>query len=146
MKTNFRTFERNYITAGEKTSLEGWWKAAEECKAHFTKKNGTPNRAAYADAAAKVAHDNNMDTIAKYVGYVLTAMVTINVETGKVFKMNDFKGIEHLIVTVKGKGQVKATPKKKKSDVSPAQALLRSAEFKALPKAKQALIKAILAS
>lgn len=129
------------ILKGEMIALQGWWKAGDECRKHFTKANGTPNRTAYAKAAGKVAKKNEVDTIRKYVGAILTAQ-----EMGYTldwFLANKL-GIDHVLATVAGKGErkivapVKAT--RKSAEQKAFEAMFATKEFKALPaKARKAM-------
>jgi hypothetical protein len=122
------------ITKGEMTVMSGWWKAADECRKHFTKANGTPNRSAYAIAAGKVAKKNEVDTIRKYVGAILTAQ-----DMGYTldwFIKNEL-GIDHVLATVNGKGErkvvVPAKPTRKNAEAKAYEAIMATKEYKALP-------------
>lgn len=129
------------ILKGEMIALQGWWKAGVECRKHFTKANGTPNRSAYAVAAGKVAKKNEVDTIRKYVGAILTAQdmgYTLD------YFLKNKLGIDHVLATVAGKGERKIAepvkPTRKSAEQKAYEAMFATKEFKALPaRARKAL-------
>jgi hypothetical protein len=134
------------VTAGEATSLAGWWAMAEDAVALFGNEYGVAT--AYAKLVHKSAQDNTEGTIRIYVGAVLTAMKTINKATGKPFRMKDFKGIGHLRTTVKSGKKGKApepfrNPVRKVSAPTrnAYEALMKTAEFRALPAQEKKIIK-----
>ena len=144
----FRTHERQ-ITQGEFTALLGWWNAALDARAMFGDGYGVAS--AYAKLVAKVATDNTENTIRQYVGACLTAMDTINKNTGKKFVARDFKGIGHLRATVKSdkkgnKPEKFRNPTRKVTAPTRKayEALIATAEFKALPANERKIIKMLM--
>jgi hypothetical protein len=132
-KCDFASHE-TLITKGEMIAMQGWWKAGDECRKHFTKANGTPNRSAYAIAAGKVAKKNEVDTIRKYVGAILTAQdmgYTLD------YFLSNKLGIDHVLATVNGKGERKvvapAKPTRKNAEAKAYEAIMATKEYKALP-------------
>jgi hypothetical protein len=143
--TRFAKHER-LVTAGEATSLAGWWAMAEDAVALFGNEYGVAT--AYASLVHKTAKDNKESTIRVYVTAVLTAMKTINKATGKPFRMKDFKGIGHLRDTVKSDKKGKTAepfrhPVRKVSATTrnAYEALMKTAEFRALPAQEKKIIK-----
>lgn len=127
------------ITEHDKASLSHWFDAAREAREMFGDQNNIG--ACYASAVYQLAEDHSWNTIRQYVGAVLIAMDTINVETGKVFRASDFKSMRLLRQTVAGLGQrakkePEAKPVKRKVTARERQAfdaMFATAEFKALP-------------
>lgn len=69
--TVFAAVEAKYFKKADALELEGWFKIAADCRANFVKKNGAPNAAAYAKAAAAVADTWTEGTIRVYLLAVL---------------------------------------------------------------------------
>ena len=139
-KCDFASHE-TLILKGEMIALQGWWKAGDECRKHFTKANGTPNRSAYASDAFKVAKKNTEGTIRKYVGAILVAQ-----DMGYTLDwfLTNKLGIDHVLATVEGKGERKVVaPTKatrKNAEQKAYEAAFATKEFKALPaRARKAL-------
>lgn len=85
----FATFEKD-ITRGEVISLQGWWKAAEECIARHGNVYGAAS--AYAREASKVAKKNTFDTIRAVVGDIMK-LIEHGHTLGEFVRAN--QGIDH---------------------------------------------------
>lgn len=133
--TQFSKFER-IIRSGNKQALEGWWQAALECRELFD-----GNASTYANKAGKVAKDWKAQTIRAYVGRILRL-----IDIGH--KVGEFKSLEHAWETlgyysnkskrepvVSGKRTINATTRKAYD------ALMSTAEFRALPAHERTLIR-----
>lgn len=134
--TKFSKHERT-IRLGNKQALAGWWDAAIECRDLFD-----GNAKQYGTTAGRVAKDWKANTIRVYVGRLIKLM-----ETGH--KLSEFKSLEHAWETLgyysnksktakpepTGKRTINASTRKAYD------ALMSTAEFRALPAHEKALIR-----
>jgi hypothetical protein len=131
------------INMGNAVALDGWWRAGEDCIALGM----TPS--AYGDKASKESRraskngrHYSSNTIRQMVGYVIRA-----IEQGD--KRRDYDGLDQLRATMTQtstkKGKVKEEPTGKRvvnaSTRKAYDALIKTPEFRALPKYEQALIR-----